>query len=116
MLAALVLEAPSPEATPAGAATVWVSEYLQSHRPSDDWETAVLAGRPYVHETEPGAVYLALRSFSFWLRTAQGERVTSRDLSRFLRMAGFEQYNQNVPEGEGRKPTTRSVYRGPLPL
>lgn len=97
-----------PESTPAGAARQWMEDYLQQHRAAvDDWEAAVLAKRPYELD---GYVCVALSSVMFWLRTVQGERITSRELARYMQMSGFEQYTQWVAV-DGKKPTTRSVWR-----
>ena len=97
-----------PESTPAGAARQWMSEYLNAHRPSEDeWEQAALAGRPFVHDA---FICVGLRGVLFWLRNVMGERITSRELGRYMRMAGFEQYAQFI-QLEGKKPTTRSVWR-----
>lgn len=100
--------------TAAGVAEAWVNEYLSAYRPSDDVETAVIAGRPFVDAERH--VCIALRSMSFWLHTVQGERVSPRDLSRYMRMAGWEQRAQHVTAAEGRAATTRSVWRSPMTM
>lgn len=96
-----------PESTPAGAARAWLEDYLQHHRASEEWEPAVLAKRPYLHD---GYVHVSLSAVAFWLRSVQGERITTRELSRYMQMAGYEQHTQWV-NVEGKKPTTRSVWR-----
>lgn len=98
-----------PETTPAGAARQWLEEYLQAHRPSEDWKEAVKAGRPYLNED---FIHVTLRNVAFWLRQSQGERITSRELARYMRMSGWEQYTQWVPNNTpGAPASTRSVWR-----
>ena len=111
MLAALTVEKLGPESGPAGVARLWIDEYLEHQQPSsDEWETFLLIGKPYKHPDDPSAVYVTLRGVAFWLRTTRGERITERELGRWLRMSGATRMNQAVSKEDG-TPTTRSVWR-----
>tara|TARA_R110000765_G_scaffold249905_1_gene351530 strand:+ start:880 stop:2523 length:1644 start_codon:yes stop_codon:yes gene_type:complete len=111
MLGALTIEELGPEAEPAGVAALWVDEYLAQQTPSeDDWQVYLLLGKPYRLPADPGWVYLTLRGLAFWLRTTRGERVTERELGRYLRMGGAERRVQNVAREDGAM-TSRSVWR-----
>lgn len=107
MLSAMTEESLGPEASPAGMAAAWVDEYVRANRPSED-AGAALTGRPFMKD---GLLHITLRSLAYWLRTAQGERVTQRDLALHLRMAGFEQHTQWVKDNDSGKETTRSLWR-----
>lgn len=97
-----------PESSPALSAQAMVDEYLQSHRPGDDWHSAVIAARPYVKDE---TICINLRHITFWLKQVQGERINAREFARYLNMAGWEQYTQAIPATKEQSATTRSVWR-----
>lgn len=72
---------------------------------------ALNARRPYLHD---GHLAFHLNSFAQWLNQSFGERMTRRELARYLRMAGYEQYTQYVAASAGGNPSTRSVWRKPI--
>lgn len=111
MLNALTIEELGPESEPAGIAALWLTEYLRDRVPSEDeWEKYLALGKPYKHPDDPTGVYLTLRGLAFWLRTTRAERVTEREVGRWLRMAGAKRINQGISRPDG-TPTTRSVWR-----
>ena len=111
LTAALTIKELGPESTPAGVAALWVDEYLDQRRPDDDeWETYLVLGKPYRNPNDPHGVYLTLRDFTFWLRTTRGERVTERELGRWLTMSGAERRTINFIKPDGAH-TSRSVWR-----
>jgi len=100
-----------PESTPAGQTLAWIHEYLEMFRPTFEYEEALKANRPYIKD---GHLHVFLRQFSFWLRTNQGERITNRELARYLKMAGFEQFIQYMKADEFNEATSKSVWRGEI--
>lgn len=111
LMGIIEVEELGPDSTPAGAVMAWVHEYLEMYRPSVDENEAIKASRPFIKE---GSLHIFLRPFSFWLRTNQGERMTNRELSRYMRMAGFEQYVQFVKADDIGDATSRSIWKGKL--
>jgi hypothetical protein len=99
-----------PEMTPAGAATANVHAYLTINRPEhDDIRTAVAARKPFITD---GYLNVVLADVVRHMRLALGERVTTRELAKGLRMAGWENAAQWIPPaGQGGKGTTISVWR-----
>ena len=113
LMSMITVEQLGPDSTPAGAVMAWISEYLEMYRPSHEPDEAIKANRPYFLN---GYLHVFLRPFAFWLKTNQGERMTNRELARYLRMAGFEQFTQFVKESIDESATTRSIWRGKVSL
>lgn len=98
-----------PESSPAGVAEQWVNEYLASHRPSEDYDTASASGRPFYRD---GFVYIYLQQVAFWLRTVHGERMSGKELARMIKRAGWEQYTYFIPQqSDGTPATSKSYWR-----
>ena len=111
LMSIIEVEELGPDSTPAGAVISWIHEYLEMYRPSTDIAEAAKANRPFF---EDGYLHLFLRPFSFWLRTNQNERVTNRELSRYLRMAGFQNYVKFISADASNDATTKSIWKGKL--
>lgn len=97
-----------PESSPADTAEQWLREYLQSHKPSDEWAEAVVAGRPFIRE---GYTYVTLNKVTQWLKNSEGERISARELARAMKRAHWEQHTQFVAGIGDSAATTRSVWR-----
>lgn len=111
LTAGMTIKELGPESSPAGIASQWVDDYLDQQRPTDDeWETYCALGQPYRHPSDPTGAYITLRGLAFWLRTTRGERVTERELGRWLAMCGAERKTVNVTKSDGGH-TSRSVWR-----
>ncbi len=96
--------------TPSEEVSAWMNEYLDGHQPSPSalMQEAIAAKTPYWHS---GFLCFSLNAFTQWLNQSYGERVTLRDVARFLRMAGYEQYTQATQARGDHAASTRSVWR-----
>lgn len=100
------------ESSPAGQALAWIAEYLDAHPPAldDQFKAALAARRPYILDSY---TYINLNALAQWLHQGYGERITRRELARYIKMAGFEQHTQWIEATRTTPATTRSMWRKP---
>lgn len=105
-----------PEATDAGLARAWLSEYLTDRRLVDNVDDAMdevtRTGQPY--RDHDGTVVIFGPALQQWLWTSKGYRITPRELGRTLAAAGCT--NAVIHVTVYGKRTTRSTWRLPADL
>lgn len=98
------------EATEAGAAHQWVTDYLLDHPPATEIDEQVAQMRlPYVDGDERTVIFGP--AFQRWLNVVRGERVSAQVMGEMLRSMGAETYREMVTVNGKR--TSRSVWRMP---
>ena len=87
-----------------------IEEYLDAHPAAQDdaVQTALQARRPYIFE---GYLSICLNALAQWLHQSYGERITRKELARYMKMAGWEQYTQYMQATRTTPATSRSVWR-----
>lgn len=97
------------ESTEGGQIYVWLSDYIASRRPINDPDEAAVNQHPYI---EDGQVHVFASQFRQWLWLNRGERVSTKDLGRMLRLFNCTPLTVKVHDDDGAD-TTRSVWRLP---
>src|SRR4029077_13356241 len=97
------------EATDAGQAFIWLSEYLADRPAHSDLDQAAQGQVPY--QLEEGGWFIFGPAFRDWLQRTRNERLTPSRMGEILRAYGCEHSVVNVEVNQKR--TTRSVWSVP---
>ena len=76
-----------------GLVLEWVTEYLTSHRPSDERMDAIQIREPFIDPDGRAAFFLS--QFKTWLSFHRDEKLTRRQLATMLRTAGLTPRTQS---------------------
>lgn len=96
-----------PEPTIVGSMNAWLDEYLDQHPPAGEIDESVATSRtPFL--SADGYVNIFPSHFRLWLERAENERMSLRDITMRLRMAGGRPWKANVIVAG--RPTSRSVW------